>query len=194
MQPYNSTDAPAIDRGVKARLRRLDRDLFLSFSKYAIHPGTGQPLPLRGRMDDGIEQYERRSGDLLLIAPAWHLWVRDSDGRIHLVNSYPAESGFGHREVAALEADAARFMTPSEIVEIARQRRMERDRKRRQEYRDRHADITKANWGRIRDLCNGKSGYRERRIISGPGMGSRGAATERILTDAREDGWELPDN
>ena len=44
MKPYNDSAAPTPDRGVLARLHRLDRDLFVTWSPWALDVLSGQPL------------------------------------------------------------------------------------------------------------------------------------------------------
>jgi hypothetical protein len=199
MEPYTDSDGPRIERSVLKRMKRLDPHLRVTFCKFAIDPITSIPLPVHPGpewVDDpeAMKRLCRRGDTHYLLDPGYTLWVQSGDGRFYYVQSYSHEEGFGHREVAKLERDVARFMTPSEIINKRRDAQEARERKQKDEYRQKHADTSKANESRIRDLVfNGNSGYREAKVVSYAGQGNRGTRTQKVLRDAKEDGWELPE-
>lgn len=176
---YTDRCGPSVDPSALARMRRLDRGLAVTYSSVSINPLTSRPL-------------ETRLG--LVRDPAFHLWSRDPDGRWWLVRSFPAAEGFGHREVARLEADVARRMSPSEILERHLSGVADRREAGLAIHRGYHSDLLKANRRRIENLLNlddrtQDRGDRQARMFSYPGQSSR--ATPGLLKkDAREDGWE----
>ena len=197
MELYNDSDAPALDHGVKARLHRLDPLLEVTFSKYAIDQITGEPLSVHVTPDwEDEPEFEkvRRCGNVnAVLDPGWHLWVQDPDGQHHLLMSYPAEIGFGHREVAKLEADVARYMRPSDIIAEIHKKQRARKEKAQRDHLTERADIIKANKSRIHDLLfEDKPGIRGGKFTSGPGLNKRGNMEDQVLSDT-EDGWEKPE-
>lgn len=193
---YNDSSGPAVEKAVLERMKRLDPSLELTFSQFAVNPLTSKPLEVHPSPDWETWQTERlrRLGSkYYLLLPAFHLWIWDwREGRYHYVKSYPAEAGFGHREVYGLEADAARWMSPSEILRQVHEAREAADAKRKQDLREEKLEHFKANDRRIRDLLAGKEPRRDAKIVSYPGQGNRGSRG-RVEKDSREDGWELPD-
>lgn len=177
MRPHSDADAPSLDCGVETRLRALDPNLLATWSKFAIDPFSGQPIVgPRGPVE----------------APGWYLWRKDDYAdTYHFVLSLPR---FGYREIKKLENDVGRYMDPGEIAKRHAERyqaRQEADLKARREERD---VMLRANKRRIGDLVyENKLGRRQAKIFSGGGIKSRGTPGE-VMKDAREDGWELPDN
>ena len=175
-EPWTDSCGPTIERSVVERMRRMDPLLRVTFSYVSIDPFTTRPLWC------GDEFGYIRD-------PAYHLWSRDPDGRWWLVRSYPAAQGFGHREVMALEQDAARFFSPSEIL-----RRRLAGIERRKEvakaaYAQYHADALKANRKRINDLIDGKFGQRQAKMFSYAGQSNRSTPGD-LRKSSKEDGWE----
>lgn len=171
-QLYRDSAAPTLDVGVRARLKRLDPNLEVTFSELAINPATSRPI-------------ETRDGSFIR-DPWWMVWSRGSDGVWRLAAQYRQ---FGHREVAKLEADAARFMRPSEILERRRRAQQEKRDREMERSRERRSDVRKANRRRIKDLFDGKIGVRQANIASYPGQTRRGTPGT-VRMDPREDGWE----
>ncbi len=196
MNLYNDVDAPSIEPAVLARLKRLDNQLCVTFSKFVINPLTSIPLECNPGPDWEPQHLARvadRGGSSYLLEPSFHLWAKAGDGRWYHVMQYLAEGGFGHREVESLEADAARTMRPSDIVEAIRRGQHDVEERRQAAYRERHDDTSKANEGRIRDLIfHDKSGVRQAKIASYPGQVNRSTPGD-LLMDAKEDGWDLPE-
>lgn len=176
---YNWSCGPQVDRSVIERMHRLDRRLAVTYSPVSIDPTTSQPL-------------ETAQG--LVRDPAFHLWAQDPDGNWWWVNSFPAESGFGHREVTALEADAARRMSPAEILARRLNFGEERRAKGLRAHRAYHEDLLKANRSRIANLLEldgrtRRSSDRQAKMFSYRGMSNR-STPGVIEKSAREDGWE----
>jgi hypothetical protein len=181
---------------VAARLRRLHPDLAVTFCRYAIDPRTSRPIEVYIEDPEVYRaRVERRGGSDFLVDPGFHLWIRDrfAPGKWLLVKSYPADWGFGHREVAALEGDLARFMRPQDIARVHREAELARRRQRYRAQKQLRREVAEANMGRIRDLVDGKDrGTRQAKISSFGGQTHRGTPGE-IRKDNREDGWDLPD-
>lgn len=186
MQPYNHAGGPTIDVSVERRLRRLDRCLFVTWSPWALDPLTGRPIETKGAIDPV-------TGDVVpagtIESPEYHLWRRDENSsKVFWVSSY---RHFGHAQVAKLEGDLARFMSPSAMLQKMMEARDRVLRKGREDYEDYHNQLSKANESRIHDLVfAGKSGRRTRKVVSYPGQTNRGTPTEEFLADPEEDGWE----
>lgn len=176
MQLYRDTDAPSLDRGVERRLARLDPNLEVTWSKWSINGLTSQPILHRGRP---------------VYDPAYHLWRRDrGTARYHYVRAYLE---FGHNEVYALEADAARTMRPEEIIALNQQLYEDRVAREDAARKQERADMIQANRGRISDLVfDNKLGRRDAKITSFSGQTHRGTPGQ-IQMDAKEDGWERPE-
>lgn len=187
MIPTNPAEAPSIDHGVLRRLRELDPSLTVTWSPWALDVKTGRPIVGTGAMDP-------LTGDRAIgptFNPLFYLW-RKSDTCTHhfLVSVYEQ---FGHREVLSLERDVARFMRPEDIFRTFEARAAERRLAERAEYADRHQQISKANAARIGDLVFGNAtGERDSKIVSYGGQKNR-STPGRVLADAKDDGWELPD-
>ena len=197
MQLYSDSDAPALDQGVEARLQRLDPLLRVTFCRYAINQITGEPLPVHVGpewIDEPEYAKVRRHGKTnVVLDPGFHLWVRDPDGLYHLLMSYPAEIGFGHREVKKLEEDVARYMRPSEIIALMHKKQLARKEKAASAHAEERGDIIKANKSRIHDLLfEDKGPTRGGKSISGPGLNRRGNIGD-VRKDDVEDGWEKPE-
>jgi hypothetical protein len=196
MERYNDSAAPKLDQGVEARLKRLDPKLRVTFSMYAIDQLTSFPIPVNVGpewVDEPEINKVRRFGNTnVVLDPAFHLWVQDPEGRWHLLNSYPAEMGFGHREVAKLEADVARYMRPSDIIAKIHEQKLARERKAKKDHAEERRDIIKANKSRIHDLLfEDKGGERDGKFMSGAGLNRRGNMGT-VRKDDEEDGWEKP--
>jgi len=201
MHLYHDSAGPRLDTAVAARLRRLDPNLAVTFCRYAIDPRSS--LPLECCIEDPppeIEaRIERRGGSEFLLSPAFHLWIKDKEraGRYVLVRSYPAEVGFGYREVAALEEDVGRYMSAGEIVSTHRDLKDARAAKRGKASLELRKAVAKANMSRIQRFCGlgDKSrdrGERDAKIVSYAGQTNRGTRGQ-VSKDSRSDGWELPD-
>lgn len=182
---FQDVDAPRLDLGAQARLRRLDTRLAVTFSQYAIDPLTSQPLDA-----------DREAGGGPVVDPAWHLWIKNPDHGWLLVRSYYVARGewFGHQQIAALEQDLMRTHSPGEILQLFAQRRDSHARRARAARDQEIADIGRANKRRISDLISdNKSGRRTRKLASYAGQHNRSTPSETFLPEAREDGWELPE-
>lgn len=159
-------------------MKRLDSCLFVTFSEWFLDGLTGQPV--------------KTTWGELVQDPSWYLWRRDRDtGEVHFVSMYKY---FGHEQVARLEADLARFLSPDEIIRRTTEARTARLRQARETFAQVQQDKIAANKSRIVDLMNGKSGFRTVRSYSYSGQKNRSSSAEQqqVLKDAREDGWELP--
>lgn len=186
MRPVSDADAPSVDPGVLTRLRVLDRQLRVTWHKFAIDALTFRVIETTGKMDP--ETGERITGPVL--APSYYLWREDEGtGRYYLVATYPH---FGQEVVARLERDVGRFIDPKHILSHITKAQDEVRQRRVAARRDLQAEKIKANQSRIHDLVfDGKHGRRQAKIVSAPGL-ARGTPGE-VRTDAREDGWELPE-
>lgn len=163
------------ERGVLARLRRLDRDLSVTWSAYSIDPHTCKVI----EWDETGEPIEE---------PMFHLWLhRPMEGYLW-VNAYPS---FGHRQVLALERDVSRFYAPGEILRVIMSAQHERRQRELKAHRELHRDIVKANRRPIEKLLDGRVEMRDGKIFSGAG-GSRGLRAP-VPMDPREAGWERPE-
>jgi hypothetical protein len=198
MEPRSDSDAPTLDKGVLERLKRLDPKLKVTFCKYAIDQVTGEPIEVNVSPDwlddpDAMSRLRQFGKSRVVLDPAWHLWSQDPDGRWILINSYAAAAGFGHREVAKLEGDVARYMRPSDLIALMWGRRKEHERKAKKDHKELRSDIHKANKSRIHDLLfEDKPMERDGKFMSGPGLNRRGNMGT-VLKDDKEDGWEKPD-
>lgn len=190
MNPFHHSAAPAVDVGVLRRLRRLDRCLFLTWSPWSLDPLSGQPIVPHTSVDPVTGDWINAEP---VDDPAWYLWRREENStKVFWVTAVPG-GYYGHEHVAKLEGDLARFMSPDAILRGIAEKRRDVDVKRKERYRERHADTLGANQGRIGDLLAGRSGRRTGKIMSYGGQKNRGTPTQEFLPDAREDGWELPD-
>jgi len=195
MDLYHDSAGPRIDSGVAARLKRLDRNLAVTFCRYAIDQRTSRPVEIRNWDGETEHLIEKRGGSAYLLEPAYHLWIR-SEGRWLHVNQCPAAGGFGHREVAALEGDAARFMSPQDILNRIYAGRDARAARRKANSVELRRDVAKANMSRIQRLAKDHDKShdpttRQAKAVSYAGQGNR--ATRGTVTKGnREDGWELP--
>ena len=178
MTPHSDADAPSIDRGVAARLRRLDPNLVLTWHRYYLDPLAARPIITRA--GEPVEY------------PSWHLWRRDDNtNHHHWIGDYVR---FGQREVASLERDLARFYSPSEILRRMSEQRSRTLARQRQQAEDIQKDKLAANEHRIHDLVfGGKDGTRDAKTFSYAGQRSR-ATPGRIQESGEADGWELPEN
>lgn len=195
MEPYNASDGPAIDRGVLERMKRLDRNLHVTFSHYAIDYSTGCPVEVIPGPD--WEHEPVRRGDAWFVAdPAFHLWVRGEDSLYHIVKSYPAELGFGQREVLGLEADVMRFMTPTAFLYEKMRNQARQEEKEHKDYKELRQDIAAENKSIIRDTVGlGDRDYtpnRQAKIVSYAGQGSRATPGDVRKSD-KEAGWVKPE-
>ena len=189
--PHSDAGAPALDLGVQSRLRRLDPRLRVTWSQWSLDPFSGKPITAR------------RTGERIY-APGYTLWIysrgawefvreycclREIDGAV--VEIHPSLV-FGHREVAALEADPARTMSAREILRRESQKKEDAKEKRSNNYDEGRDDFCRANARRMFDLAvDGKSGVRQARIASYPGQSVR-STPGSFLSDPKEDGWEMP--
>jgi hypothetical protein len=186
MEPLRHYDA-SVDSGVLSRLKRLDPQLRVTFSRYALNPDTGRPIEMSGRLDPCTGEW--LAG--VVHDPAFYLWRKDDCSSHHFfVAAYPQ---FGHREVMLLEADLARFERPEDIERIVRERAERRRERQLSSVKGDRQEVRRANRKRIHDLVfEGKSGMREAKVSSYAGQSTRTSSAERqrFLADAKEDGWE----
>ena len=194
MELYNASDAPSIDKGVLVRLKRLDPLLHVTFSHYSIDPARSVPLEVTPSPDweddsEAMRRLTKHGGANYLLDPAHHLWTATPNGRYLLVQSYPAPVGFGHREVARLEADVARYMRPSDIAALIHRKQADHAEREKSRYSGYREDLASANKSRIGALMDGDLGIRDARIASYPGQSNR-SAPGQVRKDAGEDGWE----
>ncbi len=195
MELFNDSSGPSVDLGVLARMRRLDANLYLTFSTYGINPETTAPMEIKIGPDfamyENMDRFHRRGNAWFIYDPSYYLWTKDPEGRWVLVNTYPAVTGFGHREVQKLEADVARTMRPSDIVAAIYEHKERREAKAKADEHQAKDDVFVANKSRMHDLMfEGKTGRRQAKIVSYAGQKNRSTPGD-ILSDAREDGWEL---
>lgn len=188
-KPWSDADAPSVDPGVLARMKRLDRQLHVTWTRYTPDPITGQPAI-------GIPGVDPHTGDYIearpIEDPAFHLWRQDeTSSQWHWVSSY---AYFGHQQVAKLEADVARYMNPDEIMR-ARAAAIDARFKRVKDARDeQHVEKLKANRSVMNDTLFGKNRqHRDGRIFSGAGVKYRGGSGT-VERSQKEMGWELPEN
>lgn len=175
-----------VDPSVLARLKRLDKDLSVTHSRYMLDPFTGQVLRTSGQIDP---ETGKRIPDEI-DDPSFYLWIKCTDGATRLVSMYPE---FGHKEVGKLEGDLARFMRPGDIVKEMVEAREAHMRKAAEALKDEQHERTKANAHRAMDLLQGKTGERDAKVASYPGQRDR-STPGIILPDAKEDGWEGVEN
>lgn len=185
---YSDHDAPALDVSVESRLRRLDPNLRLTWSKWEVHPQTSMPLQdadgnyIRVREPDGKP------------SARWHLWSKTGE-RWYYVRQY---ARFDHIQVAHLEGDPARFKSPVQIAREGRQFREDELEKGYDDFTTLADDVREANGGLIeraldleRQGRQSELGTRQGLIMSFPGQANR--STPGLVTkDAREEGWETP--
>lgn len=179
MELFQSADGPALDRGLELRLKRLDPKLKVTFSHWAIDPRKGRPIldALTGKP---------------IHHPCQHLWRRSDEGWHHL-NEFPmAQGGFGHLNVRFLEID--RHVTAkrkaAELFRLMEQRREDQRERSNNQHKNWRQDRAQANKRRMLDLAQGKSGRRQGRMFSYAGQTTRRTPGD-LLSDAKEDGWEL---
>lgn len=178
MKPRHDTNAPSLDPAVRARLARLDRRLFLTWSERFIDPETGAPV----KREDGTT----------VIDPHFYLWMKCDDGKTRLCSMHER---FGNEELAALERNAATLRAAGTSLgrffhHLSRERE-EMQQRRLAGLRERIREKIAANTTKIRDFVfDGKQDVRQARPFSAPGLGARGTPGE-IEMDAKEAGWEL---
>ena len=182
-QHHSDAAAPSIDRGVTARMRRLDPNLTVTWSEHALDIVTGNKIIARKGMDPVTG--ERHGG--AVFSPRFYLWRRDDvSPALHYVADYPR---FGHYEVRKLEGDLARFLSPTAIMRKMAEARAtvsKRELASRAEY---HKDKAAANESRINDLVfGGKDGRRAGKSFSYGGQKTR-ATPGDVSVNGREDGW-----
>ena len=176
-----------VDPAVLKRLKRLDKDLLVTHSRYSINPFDGCIIEVPPGTIDPVSG-EDVSGPVE--DPHFYLWIKCNDGAIRLVQMTPE---FGHKEVAKLEGDLARFMDPGEIVKSIVEKREAYIRKQAEAMQEEKHERTKANAHRAMDLLQGKTGQRDAKVASYPGQKDR-STPGTILPDAKEDGWEGIEN
>lgn len=181
-QPFHDRNV-SIEPGVLARLKKLDPNLLLTFSQYALSIVTGQPMDYAGTKDP-------------IVDPAWYLWQRQPDGGWINVAITSAEQGFGHREISNIEKWSwLKELKPEHIVALWETGAFNREQTKRQQIADRREQFRRANKKRIGDLVfEQKSGLRQAKPISFPGQTSRNTVGTMVLEDAKRDGWEMPDD
>lgn len=178
MELYRDSDGPSLDPGITARLKTLDPNLRVTFSRWAVDPFTTKPiLAWHGKP---------------VLSPAWHLWLwSPRESRYFHLNTFPlARGGFTHRNVAALEADCGRKMRPSDVLRMLRERQQDAMEAGKRKEQERRKDVLGANEKRIHDLLfEGKRGVRQAKAVSYAGQQCRVTPGE-IEMDSREAGWE----
>jgi hypothetical protein len=190
MEPVGFADAPAIDRGVLARLRRLDPQLRVTWARYSLDPYTGKVILGSGRLDP--ESGARIAGPVG--DPAFYLWRKDECSSHHFfVACFPQ---FGHAEVLRLESDIARFARAQDIGPMLRQRAEEARQRKLAANKQLRADKVVANKSRLHDLVFGENdarryGFREARAFGYAGQGSHTSSAEGglVRVDNEKDGW-----
>lgn len=215
MKLYTDSDAPRIPEGVLTRLRNLDPQLRVTYSRWAINPETSLPIEF-SRPDpdvwekDAMDRLQRRGNSWLLEEPRWWLWALRPDGKAYLIRSYsvkdvvfqsptgpataPGTRVFGMREVEELEADWARLLKPGEIA--AKLMKIEEERAAALEASKRAAqqDRAAANANLIYDIATGETKtHREPKVSSYEGQGMRRSSGEHgasIYIPDRELGFE----
>ncbi len=181
LEPFNDSSGPSLDHGLELRLAKLDKRLKVTYSPWALDPMTASPIidALTGQP---------------IAEPAQHLWFRDANGKYRHVEQFlMSEGGFGHLNVSYLEANkrATETYKPGELFRILEQRKLLTQEIERRRHHAHRLDKAQANKKRIADLVfHGKSGRRQAKVSSFPGQ-VRHSTPGDILTDAREDGWEL---
>jgi hypothetical protein len=152
MEPRN-WDGATVDRSVRNRLRRLDKNLRVCFSPYALDPLTGRVI----EMDGYGENCERLVGALR--DPAFYLWHRTDKYGWALVQTYPLANGFDHLDVLRLESDLARHKSPEEAWRILHGKRERQRRAQIQSEQNRLRDKAIDNKKLIRDAAAGDDGF-----------------------------------
>ena len=180
-------DGVSIEPSVRKRLRRLDKQLLVTFSPYSIDPHTGAPIEAKRGVDP--ETGEVFGG--LVHDPAFHLWRKDSYSSHHFyIRAYPQ---FTHREAGMLESDIARFVSPAHIGRVLREREAEHRARLLKAEKAQRQDKAEANEKRIHALISGKDrGTRDLRSFSYAGQAKHTSAGESpvVMKDRRADGWE----
>lgn len=181
MQPYHYSMGPTLEPSVMRRLTNINPRFSVTYSPFALDSLSGQPIV---QLDNGRPVYD----------PAFYLWL-DTDQGKSLINIYwISRGGLGHREVQGIEASAAAFDRKGTafnalLAKEARQREAQLN-----EFRYVQSQKLKYNKRRIRELAEGRSGEREAKPISYPGQRNKNTIGTRILPDAQQDGWELPES
>jgi hypothetical protein len=191
MEPVGFADAPSIDRGVLARLRRLDAQLRVTWARYSLDPYTGKVLLGSGRLDP--MSGERIAGPVL--DPAYYVWRKDECSSHHFfLAAYP---DFGHAEVFRLEGDIARFARAQDVGPMLRARAEEARQRKIKANKQFRADKVTANKSRLHDLVFGENdahryGFRAPRAYGYAVQGSHTSSGEGALIreSNRADGWE----
>jgi len=156
------------------RLGRLDKALRVTWSHILLDSINGNPLVSNGKA---------------IHSPLFYLWRVDESGRHYLVGTYER---FGHKEVAKLERDVARFYSPEKIIRLIAEASELRMLRNRMAYRNKHNDILSENRSRIRDLLSdNKLGLRSPNAYSYKYQGTR-RTPDPVASDDKQDGWVLP--
>jgi hypothetical protein len=187
MEPRN-WDGPSIDSSILKRLNRLDPQLVVTWSPYSLDVFTSRPIEGSGVLDPYTGEYVTGA----VKDPAFYLWRKDEYSTHHVfVNTYPR---FTNREVLALERDIARFERPQDIMRLFHERDSALRKRRKASHRAEQRDKIEANDSRINDLVlDGKLGRRQGKMFSYKGQSGRSTPGD-VEVDAKEDGWELPEN
>jgi len=169
-------DGPSVERGVLSRLKRLDRQLRVTFSPYAIDTSTGLPIIMDGYGERG----EVLTGPCR--DPAFYLWRKDPYSSHHyFVRSYPVQEGFNHLSVRHLEGDVSRHRTPAEAWRITKAMTERNAARRTAAHKQYLKDKMAANASLGLDIARGKRTTREAKAISYSGMGSHTSSAESRL-------------
>jgi hypothetical protein len=180
-------DGASVDRSVLRRLRRLDKNLRVTFAPVALDTFTGRPILMSGRLDP-------MTGVILrgpVSDPGFYLWRKDRFSSHHFfVQSYPAgpAGGFGHLEVLKLEMDLARHHSPDALWRIVensyKTKHARAEAAHKQLMLDKALDNKKLIWD---TAVEGKPLHREAKAFSYRGQAKRTSSGEGGLVIPRSD-------
>jgi hypothetical protein len=159
----------------------------VTWSPYALDVLTSNPIEGSGMLDPHTGEYVTGPTP----DPAYYLWRKDecSTHHVHVTTFHR----FTNREVLALERDVARFHRPKDLWRLFQEHDTERRMRRHISQRQRQEDKVEANERRIDDLVLGnKLGNRQAKMFSYGGQINRSTPGD-VEVDAKEDGWELPE-
>ena len=191
MGRYRSdNEGPSPDGSVLRGLLRINPGLYPVWKRWVMDWTTGRPLvTLAG---DRIEH------------PRWHIIIDHREKQTHLF-AVQDEAGIplplDGRVCEKILRDVGRHMTAEQINEMLDAAREERDRKQLGRYNELQQDVAKANKTKISEVFEGdniKKGpsgnSRDATVFSYEGAPNRKSGAEQQLpTDAKDEGWELPD-
>lgn len=185
MKPYHDVAAPSIDPGVQRRLKRLDDELFVTWSPWALDVLSGQPIVIKDVPCDPVTGIKPRNGRIH--DPRFYLWLNVL-GEVRFVQSF---AQFGQREVLSLETQLSRFHRPRDIMRLKTEAFKRRQETMRAQHDAKLRDVIEENEPVIRDLLNRKNNPRRDGKIYSSSVGYRGGAGS-VERDSRERGFVLP--